>query len=428
GDEFDSARCNTIRGVRRGTSPVGAYPAAPSGCVDLCGNVWEMTCNADREHEQTVIVKGGSWYDYPAHAKIDHRFRAPIDRVGRTVGFRVCYGRPERHPRFLDEQRVRADIEQRRHAPRAAPEDPAEEFDFGELRAEPGPAMRVLAPAEPLLTADHQDVAGMLAWFDEAGERLPISEEANKNTTSGVRDAIVSRVQTILVNRPGLMLTTAVAALLLVATTLVAAVTDDSRERGTRQAPEAATAPPEARSTPTRPRRIIRRITRVPVSRDSKKAPETRESIQRALQATSDRAEQSRLRYLLAKLDEDRDGPGEPMPLTVLPSRGLVFVCDRVGPAEQRCIEMLRRLGTVERLDVTLVYTGSMDIAKLIAAHAKSLGSVFVVTDPEKLFAPAHDLTGSKAVLGLRTDGRAAFMLHGTPTRARLAQKLGALR
>jgi hypothetical protein len=50
------------------------------------------------------------------------------------------------------------------------------------------------------------------------------------------------------------------------------------------------------------------------------------------------------------------------------------------------------------------------------------------VTDPEKLFAPAHDLTGSKAVLGLRTDGRAAFMLHGTPTRARLAQKLGALR
>ncbi|MHC4940640.1 MAG: hypothetical protein ACYTHK_16995, partial [Planctomycetota bacterium] len=359
----------------------------------------------------------------PVHAKIDHNFRAPIERVGRTVGFRLCYGRVERQPDFLDPGLVDAGIDYRRRQPVAPTPEPAAEFDFGVLRDGLQPGARVPSRREREVKARHVDVDAMLAWFDRAGGCLPISNEATKNESSRVRDAIVSPMQTTLVNRPGLMLATAVVALLLVATTLVASSSDDSRGRRRLRGDVPEAQPPTRETTP--PRRVIRRITRVPVKAAEQ---QSRASLERALETTSSPAEQARLRFLLAKVEEQENGAGEPMPVTVLPSRGLVLVSNRMGPAEQRCIETLRRLGRVENLDVTLVYTGSIDVTELIETHAKSLGFVYVVLDPEKRFAPTHDLTAQRAVLGLRTDGRAAFTLHGTPTRVRISQKLGTLR
>ena len=112
GDRFESVRCNTVRSGAKGTTPVDAHPegAAPSGCLDMCGNVWEMTCsNLPGDHE-SIIVKGGSWYDFPVHAQIDARFRARVHKRLNTVGFRLSYGRQLRLPEFLDPDLVSACI------------------------------------------------------------------------------------------------------------------------------------------------------------------------------------------------------------------------------------------------------------------------------------------------------------------------------
>ncbi len=104
GDFFDSMRCNTARSGIKGTTPVGTYPdgTAPSGCVDLCGNVWEMTCTAFPGDSDSIIVKGGSWADLPAHARLDTRFRTRVNKGSASVGFRLVYGVPGLLPHFLD--------------------------------------------------------------------------------------------------------------------------------------------------------------------------------------------------------------------------------------------------------------------------------------------------------------------------------------
>ncbi|HEX5136702.1 MAG TPA: SUMF1/EgtB/PvdO family nonheme iron enzyme, partial [Planctomycetota bacterium] len=108
GDFFDSRRCNTAKSGIKGTTPVGAYPdgAAPSGCVDLCGNVWEMTCTAFPGDSDSIIVKGGSWSDLPAHARLDTQFRTRVNKGSATVGFRLVYGVDGYLPHFLDRELV----------------------------------------------------------------------------------------------------------------------------------------------------------------------------------------------------------------------------------------------------------------------------------------------------------------------------------
>jgi len=49
------------------------------------------------------------------------------------------------------------------------------------------------------------------------------------------------------------------------------------------------------------------------------------------------------------------------MALTVLPTRDLVFLCERMGANERACIAMLRKLGWAEGLSVTVVYGGTED-------------------------------------------------------------------
>jgi hypothetical protein len=108
GDQFDTKRCNTKKSGIRGTTPVGAYEGgkAPSGCVDLCGNVWEMTCTAFPLDSDSILVKGGSWADLPAHARLDTQFRTRVNKASGTVGFRLVYGVPGFLPHFLDRDLV----------------------------------------------------------------------------------------------------------------------------------------------------------------------------------------------------------------------------------------------------------------------------------------------------------------------------------
>jgi hypothetical protein len=140
GDDWSEACCNAApRGIG-GTSVVGTHPqgTAPSGCVDMCGNVWEMTCSTHPGDDSSIIVKGGSWYDSPEHAQIDARFRVDVRKRLNTVGFRLIYGRPPRFPDFVDAHVAATGIGERQAGEDAPPKDEFDEFQvaFAELQAE----------------------------------------------------------------------------------------------------------------------------------------------------------------------------------------------------------------------------------------------------------------------------------------------------
>jgi formylglycine-generating enzyme required for sulfatase activity len=62
GKEFDEQRCNS---TEDDTTDVHAYPdgKSPFGCLDMCGNTWELTESeyAD-EHNRFCMIKGGAYY------------------------------------------------------------------------------------------------------------------------------------------------------------------------------------------------------------------------------------------------------------------------------------------------------------------------------------------------------------------------------
>jgi hypothetical protein len=176
GDRWDKTFCNTAHAGVKGTSPVGAHPqgTAPSGCVDMCGNVWEMTCSTHTGDDGSIIVKGGSWYDSPEHAQIDARFRVGVTKRLNTVGFRLIYGRPPRFPEFLDQYAAARGIGQRQ-AGEEPPETELDEFQvaFAELQAE----LRDSVADLDLSAFDNQmdAVDQALAMLDQPGERGTIA-------------------------------------------------------------------------------------------------------------------------------------------------------------------------------------------------------------------------------------------------------------
>ncbi|MGH7162828.1 MAG: formylglycine-generating enzyme family protein, partial [Planctomycetota bacterium] len=140
GDVFDGSRCNTHRSGPKGTTPVGSHPGgtAPSGCVDLCGNVWEMTSTPAPGEDDAILVKGGSWYDFPVHARLESRFRSRLQRRSATVGFRLVYDGRDAVPEFLPREVVDRCVGFRRARSRRAdaPVPAAAEFEavVAELR------------------------------------------------------------------------------------------------------------------------------------------------------------------------------------------------------------------------------------------------------------------------------------------------------
>jgi formylglycine-generating enzyme required for sulfatase activity len=114
GDEWDESRCNTWKGGKGGTTPVGAYPqgVSPYGCLDMAGNVWEWTRSLwgrdwekpkfkypydpqdGRENLEASgefrVVRGGSWRFSRNFARCAFRFWYGPDGRGSILGFRLC--------------------------------------------------------------------------------------------------------------------------------------------------------------------------------------------------------------------------------------------------------------------------------------------------------------------------------------------------
>lgn len=62
GNELEKDKYNS----GNGTTPVDAFPGGASqfGCMDMCGNTWEMTeSEYSDEHNRFIMLKGGSYFD-----------------------------------------------------------------------------------------------------------------------------------------------------------------------------------------------------------------------------------------------------------------------------------------------------------------------------------------------------------------------------
>jgi formylglycine-generating enzyme required for sulfatase activity len=97
---------------REQTTPVGMFPANAWGLQDMHGNVWEWCLDEwhesyegaptdgrvwaehvegekGKEREQTRLVRGGSWLNYPRGCRSAFRFHFRPDFAFLSVGFRV---------------------------------------------------------------------------------------------------------------------------------------------------------------------------------------------------------------------------------------------------------------------------------------------------------------------------------------------------
>ncbi len=94
GDAYDPRRLNDATAGPGTTTPVGAYPegAAPTGALDVAGNVYEWTVTPGSE-PATRIVKGGSFASPPEDARLEARRSLPEAALDPRVGFRCVFDR-----------------------------------------------------------------------------------------------------------------------------------------------------------------------------------------------------------------------------------------------------------------------------------------------------------------------------------------------
>lgn len=101
GNDFDLARCNTFESKIGRTTTVTQYAGkgdSPFGVTDMAGNVWEWCLteyesgDSDIEGSGVRVMRGGSWFNPPMHARADYRIWPDPNLWASIRGFRVVLG------------------------------------------------------------------------------------------------------------------------------------------------------------------------------------------------------------------------------------------------------------------------------------------------------------------------------------------------
>lgn len=106
GDEVDSTQANyPVKGIMRGTVPVGSYPPNGYGLYDMAGNVWEWISDyydgdyyenspyknpQGPEEGKFRVIRGGGWHSGPYCNRVYYRKALPSNWVDFAVGFRCA--------------------------------------------------------------------------------------------------------------------------------------------------------------------------------------------------------------------------------------------------------------------------------------------------------------------------------------------------
>lgn len=105
GDDLNELpKLANISSLRRGTSPVGDYPANPFGLFDMLGNTWEWCSDwyAPDYYKRsptedppgassgvTKVLRGGAWNESPRNARCGYRSHASRGLRGAYIGLRL---------------------------------------------------------------------------------------------------------------------------------------------------------------------------------------------------------------------------------------------------------------------------------------------------------------------------------------------------
>jgi len=452
GERFDSHLCNTIRSGRKGTTPVGSYPASPSGCVDLAGNVWEMTrTRFDDDDDDAIVVKGGSWYDFPVHARLDARFRAPVAGCGATCGFRLVYGRGWSAPDWLAPDLVERAIAARRAgAARPARGDAGAPEFLATLEALRSVAEERIAALEGAANEAFGELEGALegveCFFREAeGEAQEPVESGFRPSprTSSSASKLLGGLRRLVNSHPAIVVASLLGAAGLVLYSAIAMAFSPEPERSpsspvAAEAPRMTPPPPAVAPLPPPPpaRTADELIAALfggdAPSRDAAEAElvalggGARAALDQALRRAMSPESESSIRYVLAALASHARG-APPKVVETSMGAGLFFFFETVDDASLAEARKARWTADAESIPFLAVCTGSEPRDAVTAGMADALAGATLFFDPSREIATRFRIRRTPAVAGAFGEQRLVFVHLGAIPRSALASRCRSL-
>jgi len=474
GDRFEPQRCNTLRSEIKGTTRVGTYPdgVSPSGCEDLSGNVWELTCSGAPGDDQSVFVKGGSWYDFPVHARLDHSFRSRMHKHGATVGFRLIYGRGERLPDSVPEALANECIAFRRTVQdpavdgRNRTKESSAEFDMvvDDLRKQASQSVDLDEVAREISLSDsgqavdeffdsverEPQVAAKLGASPRTVEPEPGSTTAARVVAISGRLAALRQVaeEKLAAHPRALLIPLAPAVLLLIWLIAVSyaeapppsalhrpasgATATEASTPGTRRTARAPAARAGAKRVGDKLDRAIAALesgdlqTRmaaeaIVLAHTERALPKIRAAQERTLSETAGAS----LRYLALVIEESSGGRRAVPRLTKrAPTGGLVLVFSKLDRATSDAMGIVRRTAVAEKVRFTAVYQGSARTEAILASFGYALSGARLFMDKDGKFDLEHGIDWPPETLFMDDLGREIFRHPSGITRKKLLQSL----